>query len=280
MSAIEKEVKQECQVINFPEPPKEEEVVEKIPKYTKNGKIKKTPNNTKENRDMVKPIKKEDIPTIVKYYKSKVDTARSVKNEMSARRDLSLFIMGINIGLRVSDLITLKWNDIYEKDWTFKSGKVIKPKKTRKSNRPNPSGKKQQDKHVLLKFNPDFKDSIEYYRQYCDKVENMNSYIFTGSVFEDGDYEGHISDAAIELSLKNMAKDVGIKYNICTHSLRKSFCRWRYDEAEDKGDVLVKLMDLLGHSSVKITKRYICISEEETEELFNSVSIGFDAIFD
>ena len=159
-------------------------------------------------------------------------------------------------------------------EWTFRDGKTIKPIKTRKSNKPNPSGKNQKDKHVLLKFNQDFKNMIEYYRQYCGDIEDMNSYIFTGS------NEGHISDATIEYSLKQAAKQVGIKYPICTHSLRKSFCRWRYDEAEDKGDVLVKLMDLLGHSSVKITKRYICISEEEIEDLFNSVSIGFDAIFD
>ena len=129
MSAVEKEVKQECQVYNFPEQHKEEEVIVELPKFTKSGEIKKTPNNSKENRDSVKPIKKEDVPTIVKYYKMKVDNARSVANEMSARRDLSMFIMGINIALRISDLITLKWNDIYNNDWTFRDGKVIKPKK-------------------------------------------------------------------------------------------------------------------------------------------------------
>ena len=32
-----------------------------------------------------------------------------------------------------------------------------------------------------------------------------------------------------------MTKEVGIKYNLNTHSLRKTFCRLRYDEAEDKG---------------------------------------------
>lgn len=244
----------ECSVVSFP-------VKEDI-KLTKKGEIKKTPNNTKENRDNVQPIKEEDIPRIVKYYKNKIDTARSLSNELSARRDLSLVIMGINISLRVSDLIALKWNDIYENDWTFKSGKVIKPKKTANHN-----------KHVLLKFNNDFKNAIEYYRPYCE-VKDMNSYIFVG-----GDH-GHISDATVDYSLKQAAKTVGIKYPLATHSLRKSFCRLRYDNAEDKSKVLVELMVLLAHSSVNVTKRYICINEEELEELFNSVSIGFDAIFD
>lgn len=263
------EQQNECRIYKFPEPQKEE-VIEKIPKKTKTGEIKKTLNNTKLNRDNVQPIKEEDIPKIVKYYKSRVDNAQRVNHEMSARRDLSLFIMGINIALRISDLITLKWNDIYRDDWTFRDGKSITPKKTANIS-----------KHVLLKFNNDFKKAVEYYRQYCDTIENMDTYIFTGSILEDGDNDvGHISDAAIEYSLKQAAKAVEIKYDICTHSLRKSFCRLRYDHAEDKSAVLVELMVLLGHSSVLATKHYICITEEELEELYNSVSIGFDAIFD
>ena len=245
----------ECSVVSF-------HTKENI-KLTKNGEIKKTPNNTKENRDNVQPIKEDDIHKIVKYYKNKIDNARSLSNELSARRDMSLMIMGINISLRVSDLITLKWSDIYESDWTFKSGKVIKPKKTANHN-----------KHVLLKFNNDFKNAIEYYRPYCGEIIDMDSYIFVG-----GD-DGHISDATVEYSLKQAAKTVGIKYNVNTHSLRKTFCRLRYDHAEDKSKVLVELMVLLNHSSVNVTKRYICINEEELEELYNSVSIGFDAIFD
>lgn len=265
MGALKEKAKeQECKVLNFPRQKEEqEENVVILPKLTKAGEIKKTPNNSKENRDNVQPIKEADIPRMVKYFKSKVDNAKRVDYEMSARRDLSLFIMGINIALRVSDLITLKWSDIYNNDWTFKNGKVIKPKKTANYN-----------KHVLLKFNQDFRQAIDYYREYCNDIEDMDSYIFAGSV------DGHISDAAIDYSLKQAVKEVGIKYAVATHSLRKTFCRLRYDHAEDKSKVLVELMVLLSHASVNVTKRYICIAEEELEELYNSVSIGFDAIFE
>ena len=44
-----------------------------------------------------------------------------------------------------------------------------------------------RNKHVLLKFNTDFKNAIDYYRQYCDKIEDMDTYIFVGGV------DGHIS---------------------------------------------------------------------------------------
>jgi len=127
---------------------------------------------------------------------------------------------------------------------------------------------------MTIQFNQDFKKSIEYYREFCDKIDDMDDYIFTS---RKGD---HIGEDAIGEILKKAAKEVGIKYNINTHSLRKTFCRLRYDHAIDKSAVLVELMVLLGHSSVLSTKHYICISEEELEELYNSVSIGFDAIFD
>ena len=244
-------------------------------KLTKSGEIKKTPNNTKLNRDNVYPFKEEDIPKMVKQFKLRVDNAKNHEDEMIARRYLSMYIMGINIGLRISDLVTLKWSDIYNSDWTFRTGKSITPKKTRKSDRPNSNNEKpKQDKHILLKFNNDFKNAIEFYRQYCGEIKNMDTYIFTSRVREyiDGDTVGEV--------IKQVAKEVGIKYNVRTHSMRKTFCRLRYDHAEDKSEVLVELMVLLGHSSISSTKHYICISEEELEELYNSVSIGFDAIFE
>lgn len=243
----------ECKVYKFPN--------SKEIKYTKNGEIKKTPNNTKENRDNTCPIKKEDIRKITEYLKLKIANSTNYRNEMAAKRNFTLFVVGINIALRVSDLIALKWSDVYNNDWTFRDGKVIKPKKTANSN-----------KHVILKFNSDFKSAIEFYRKDIIVTNDIdiNSYIFKGNT------EDHISDATVEHFLKQVSKDLDIKYNINTHSLRKTFCRLRYDDAEDKTDVLVKLMCLLGHSSTRVTKRYIGIEEKEIEDLFNAVSIGFE----
>jgi integrase len=242
---------------------KKGEVVKyKTVKKTRDGEIKKTPNNTKLNRDNVYPFKEEDIPKMVKYLKNKIDNSTNHEDEMIARRNLTIFICGINIGLRCSDLVSLRWNDVYDKDYNFLEGKKITPKKTRRSN-----------KHVLLKYNDDFKKTMDYYRHFCN-IKDMNSYIFTSR-------EGnHIEVDRVGQIIKKAAEEVGIKYNVNTHSMRKSFARLRYDNAKDKSKVLVELMKLFMHSSTKITMDYICISEDELEDLYNDVSIGFDAIFD
>lgn len=207
-----------------------EDIIKNVPKLTKDGEVKKTPNNAKENRDNVQPIKAEDIPRFVKYYESRIDSAQRVNHEMAAKRDMVLFNMGINIALRFKDLITLKWSDIYNDDWTSKDGKATILKTAA-----------NKDKYVFLKFNDDFMKAIDYYKQYCDEIEDMDSYIFVGSV------DGHISDAAIELSLKNAAKSIGIKYNINTYSLRKTYIYIQILKSENESKLLVRLQDEVGN---------------------------------
>ena len=80
---------------------------EKQVKLTKNGKVKNTPNNAKVDRktDPIKTI--EEIERCKQFLKQRVEstTGRFVK---SYAKDLMLFKIGINIGLRVSDLLNLK----------------------------------------------------------------------------------------------------------------------------------------------------------------------------
>ena len=93
-------------------------------KYRKDGKPKQTKSNAKKNRDNVYPFKEEDIPKMVQCFQKQIDIAiakKSKQRELIARRNLAGFIMGMNIGLRASDLVSLKWSDIYDKDFRLNS---------------------------------------------------------------------------------------------------------------------------------------------------------------
>jgi len=261
MNAIEKDVKQECKVYNFPEVPKEE-VVEKLPKRTLTGEIKKTPNNTKPNRDKINPFTEEDVKLMVKYFRNKVDTSENDSEEIINRRNLSLFVMGVNVGLRCSDIVKLKWSDIYDKDWNFLDDKEIKPQKT-----------SNKDKHVTLNYNEAFMQAIEYYRKYKPNVD-INDYIATS---RKGSY---IKPDAFAEVIKKAAKDAGIKYNVCSHSMRKTFARVRYDHSDNKEETLVELMELFNHASTLVTLKYIGIRKDEIKRLYNKVNLGLDEMFD
>ena len=79
---------------------------------------------------------------------------------------MEIFLIGINLSLRISDLITLKWNFFFKDDMTFRDSYKIQPKKTKKTG-----------KFVTLYFNDVVKKSlIEYIEQY--PIEDMNDFVF------------------------------------------------------------------------------------------------------
>lgn len=59
--------------------------------------------------------------------------------------------------------------------------------------------------------------------------------------------------------IKSLANEVGIKYPVGCHSLRKSYGRFAYDISHD----IYQVQKMLGHSSPIITQQYICLEEEK-----------------
>lgn len=236
----------------------------KTVKYKKNGEIKRTPNNSKKNRDTVVNIKESDIPKFMEYFDNKILCAQDITKRKSAVRNKVMFVCGINIGLRVSDLVKLKWETIFYKNGNFRDGVKVKPDKTSKS-------KGGKGKLVFLSFNDSFKKAIRLYMEE-NKIEiddeNYESYLFPTRQSE------HIGADAWSLIVSNASKEIGITYPVCSHSLRKTFARSRYDHAKDKNMVLTQLQMLFGHESTLVTLDYICIKHEELIELYNSVNLG------
>ena len=99
--------------------------------FTKNGLW--IPNPQSEER-WVDPIRdKADVERCIEYLKLKDRMAYKKNEEFTSKRNLMLFIVGINIGLRVSDLSALKWSNFFEKDMeTFVDARNKKEKKTGK----------------------------------------------------------------------------------------------------------------------------------------------------
>ena len=73
----------------------------------------------------------------------------------------------------------------------------------------------------------------------------------------------------MDISSKDAAKACGIKQNIGTHTLRKTFGYFHYQSNHD----IVFLQRLFGHSSALITMRYIGIADEEEKKAYHDVSI-------
>ena len=207
----------------------------------------------------------EEIKAMIDVFNKHIEEAATPNLKRVACRDKMLFVIGINVGLRASDLRLLTWDFFFEKnkdgELEFREGYNLRPRKTSRYN-----------KYVELRFNAATKKIINWYIDMYP-IENLNDYVFRSRQVDEP-----ITVNGMRRMIKTAAKEAGIKQNIGTHSLRKSFSRRLYDNAEDKSRALVLLQSILRHSNQETTLRYIGILNDEIEEAFDGINFGLDFI--
>jgi integrase len=151
-------------------------------------------------------------------------------------RDYLMFVLGINSGLRISDILRLTVE-------TVATGRVtIREKKTQKA------------KQFVL--SDTCKEAINHWLK--------ASGITRGTLFPSRkDSNEPITEKQAWRIIKNAADWCGIKENIGTHSLRKTFSYF----AIKKGVSIITLMELLNHSSPAITMKYAGITQDDIDEV-------------
>lgn len=234
-------------VVNFK--PKEEV------KYRKDGKPKQTKSNARKGvAQEVYPIKdKEDIEKMKQYFRDKIDNVWYPHQKKIAGRNLALVSFGFNVGLRMSDIVKLKWKDILYSDNTFKEAVKIQEKKTKKF------------KEFYL--NDNAKNAIQNYINEFNIPIDLESYIFKS---REG---GHIEVRTVNKILQEAARSIGIKYPIGTHSIRKSWAYHQIITHQNDAYFMAHLMDLMGHSSLSSTLHYAGISKEQNKQYYNDVNL-------
>lgn len=155
---------------------------------------------------------------------------------------------GSFFGLRISDILSLTWNDILNVDEFTIIEKKTQKKRTIRINQ-------QLKKHIANCYQNINPISVE-----CNILMSQKNCVF--------------SIQQINHLLKQM-KDrykINIK-NISSHSLRKTFGRQVYNQNSENAELaLVKLMDLFNHSSMSLTKRYLGLRQEELLSSYDQLS--------
>ncbi len=184
-----------------------------------------------------------------------VEKIRDVKNLMVDHgdfRDLLIFTLGINAGLRISDILKLKWEDVLYENGKIREEVLVKEKKTGKTKK--------------FPLNDAVIDSINAY------IKKMQSFEMEDWIFPSRKKNGGlkpISRIAAWQMINKYCKNAGIKENVGTHTLRKTFGYHQYKNGTD----IAMLQKMLNHSSPKITLRYIGIEREEMNERYKSVNL-------
>lgn len=231
-------------------------------RYNKDGSIDKRHSNRVSGvSSTVYPFNVEEIKAVINVFNNRINEATNANQKQIACRNKMLFLIGINVGLRASDLMQLRWSYFYKDDMTFKEFYTLQPKKTKKTG-----------KFVKIFFNQTVKKAIEsYVNDY--PVEDLNGYLFKS---RKGD--NPITERGLWKIIVDVAEDADVEKNVGSHSLRKTWARNIYDNAEDKSGALVMLQECLRHSDSLTTLRYISIMDEEKRDMYESIELGLDYI--
>lgn len=263
----------------------------KKPKLKKDGTPKRTrPNRKKGSQQEVLPIKtKDDIAAVVDvlnlkvkeaydaYYEAQHDSSlsdadraysveRAFERLMLMCRNRLLWMVGMNCGIRASDLRLLKWSDFF--DLNEATGEMTMNKFCRFQ------PVKTKTKYVNVTWN----DTVQYaIRQYINLIPilpaDLNLFVF--ATVNDNT---PISVQQIWNVVCDTAKEAGIPYNVGTHTLRKTWGYWTWRNAKDKTRALVELQHAFNHASTVITMKYIGLLQEDIEALYMSTNLGIEKL--
>ena len=188
-----------------------------------------------------------ELKKIKRYY-------REVKPN---KRNYLLIVCGLNTALRISDILKLRWKDVYNENLlSFKSHIDVKEQKT---------GKKTTvfiNKNLKEAFASFLKDIIAKKGKLC---EVMEQFIFLGQKSTDKP----ISRIQAFRIISEAAKKCLLSHKVSCHSLRKTFGY----HAWKNGVSPALLTSIYNHSSYKITTRYLGIDQDDKDEVFSLVNL-------
>ncbi len=157
-----------------------------------------------------------------------------------------LISIGIYTGLRISDILSLRWSDLLNQE-----SLKIHEKKTKKFR--------------SITLNPQLLDIVARIFK-AQKITKPDTLIFLNR-WETGAFRiQYVNSTLKKLFIKYKISKDGA--SISAHSLRKSFGRriWEVNQNSEKS--LVILSEVLKHSSISTTKIYLGIRDEEISEIY------------
>lgn len=167
-------------------------------------------------------------------------------------RNYVLIIMGVHTALRISDLLRLTWDDVYDFNTQhFHSHIRITEKKTGKS------------KSVALN-----KEIIRALKLFADSTQKQGS---GRSLFESNrKTRAAISRIQAYRLIREAAEVIRLQGQISCHSLRKTFGY----HAWKKGVSPVVIMDIYNHTSFDVTRRYLGVCQDDRDKVYMSMSFS------
>lgn len=166
-------------------------------------------------------------------------------------RNYAIIIVGLNTALRISDILRLTYDSVY-KDEDVRNYIVIKEQKTGKINK------------VLLNY--ETRRVLEEYRKELVKTkmhQSGNLYLFPSPQKADAPLSRQQAYRIVTAA----AEAAELEECVSCHSLRKTFGYHAWKQGADP----IVIMLIFNHSSFAITKRYLCIEQDDKDSVYRNI---------
>lgn len=164
-----------------------------------------------------------------------------------SKRDYLMFMVGISSALRISDILKLKVEDIWDGKKPKEFIKLHEEKTGKYKRFPITENLQKAIKEYIKKYNPE-----------------QGAFLFFS---RKGDRP--ITRQQASLILSKAGDFIGIKEPISTHSCRKTWGYWAYKS----GVSLALIMEALNHSSIANTKKYLGITQEDLDDVYMNLNL-------
>jgi len=185
--------------------------------------------------------------------KRKIATIKNMLKGSNKTRDYILFSLGINLGLRIGDLLKIQVKDLFDVDDNIRETFEIVEEKTKKRN-------------VVL-INENTKEALKYLIENEPTVlNNRNNHIIYNTRNK---YESITRIQAYKLT-RSWCDKVGLEeIAIGCHTLRKT---WGY-QAHKEGISIEVIQEKYKHSSTSTTRHYLGIEQKDVNEAYKKVNL-------
>lgn len=230
-------------------------------------------NNRKLDADILAPAQQ---PTKTELYTE--HSAQPIKNlddinrisrfllDNGRYRDYMLFIVGINFGLRASDLLSLRFSNLITDDLVFRDTFPVFEKKTRRTR------KRKMNRYITI--NDAVVEAVTVYLEHTPNV-SLSDYMFRSESKNSTGSSDPITIQGLNGILKGISKDLNLDIRFSSHTLRKTFCYWMMVQGNNDPRRLFLLQKMLGHSSYLQTLAYIGLDADEIAEAYRNLNIGY-----
>lgn len=165
-------------------------------------------------------------------------------------RNYALINTGINTALRIGDILSLRWTDVFDFGAdTFREHIVIKEHKTGKEN--------------IIAMNNSAVSGLSLYK------DSLSTVLPKQFVFSGRKPSQPLSRTQAYRVIKQACGKLHLPNNISCHSLRKTFGY----HAWISGASPALLMVIYNHSSFQVTKRYLGIEQDDKDQIFQNINL-------